>query len=69
MKLKHEFGSANIPLLLTIVGLILVLSMIAGWATNVIWTFHQETTVNVILGILGCIVAPIGALHGIYTWF
>lgn len=46
-----------------------ILALVAGWVTNVIWTFNQTDAINVILGILGCLVAPIGALHGIYTWF
>lgn len=46
-----------------------LIALIAGWITNVIWTFNQSETVDVLLGILGCIMFPIGALHGIYTWF
>lgn len=49
--------------------LVFALCMFAGWVTNVIWTFRQDSTADVMLGALGCIVAPIGALHGIYTWF
>lgn len=49
--------------------ILLVLAMVAGWVTNVIWTFSQDTVVPVVLGALGIFVAPIGALHGIYTWF
>lgn len=41
----------------------------AGWVTNVIWTFNQTEVVPLILGILGAIVFPIGAIHGIYLWF
>lgn len=43
--------------------------MAAGWVSNVIWTFKQEGLTDILLGILGCLIAPIGALHGIYTWF
>lgn len=57
------------PLLGALLFLISSLLMIAGWVTNVIWTFHQTDIAPLILGILGCIVAPIGALHGIATWF
>lgn len=41
----------------------------AGWVTNVIWTFNQTEAVPLILGILGAVVFPIGAIHGIYLWF
>lgn len=56
-------------LALPLIGVMLILCLIAGWVSNVIWTFNQDTLTNVLLGILGCIIAPIGALHGIYTWF
>lgn len=52
-----------------IAGLLFIILMIAGWVSNVIWTFNQESTGNILLGILGCLVAPVGAFHGIYTWF
>lgn len=45
------------------------LLFVAGWITNVIWAFHQDRLIDVALGILGILVAPIGAIHGIYTWF
>jgi hypothetical protein len=38
-----------------------------GWLSNLIWTFHQTTTVNVLLGVLGCLLAPIGAIHGLWV--
>lgn len=47
----------------------LIISAVAGWVTNVIWTFSQETVVPLVLGVVGIFVAPIGALHGIYLWF
>lgn len=45
------------------------LLLAAGWVTNIIWTFQQDTTANILLGILGALIAPIGAIHGIWTWF
>lgn len=54
------------PILLVIA---LWLTAAAGWITNVIWTFQQDSVLNVALGILGAFIAPIGAIHGIYTWF
>lgn len=52
-----------------LLALMFALCFFAGWVTNVIWTFKQNNLTDVLLGILGCILAPIGALHGIYTWF
>ena len=46
-----------------------VCAPLAGWVTNVVWTFNQTEAVPLILGILGAIVFPIGAIHGIYLWF
>lgn len=42
---------------------------IAGWITNVIWTFQQESLGDIVLGALGVFVPFIGIFHGIYTWF
>ena len=47
----------------------LIVTMLAGWINNIIWTFHQSTTIDVALGILGVVAFPIGAVHGIYLWF
>jgi len=52
-----------------VLALLFSLCFFAGWVTNVIWTFRQDNVTDVLLGILGCILAPVGALHGIYTWF
>lgn len=45
------------------------LTFVAGWITNVVWTFHQTDMTSLALGILGAVVAPIGIIHGIYLWF
>ena len=42
---------------------------LAGWITNILWTFQQREVVPVALGIFGALVAPIGAIHGIALWF
>lgn len=61
---KHEkFG---LGFLLFII--VSALTLFAGWVTNIIWTFHQ-TGWDIALGIIGVFVAPVGAIHGIYTWF
>jgi len=57
------------PMYALIVFIMLVLCMVSGWVTNVIWTFKQDSVADVLLGVLGCLIAPVGALHGIYTWF
>jgi hypothetical protein len=48
--------------------LFLALVAVAGWVTNIMWTFNQDGF-KIFLGILGIIVAPIGSIHGIYLWF
>jgi len=57
---------ANIIALL--LGLIVTFASIAGWATNVVWTFHQHGW-DIALGAIGIFVPFIGAVHGIYLWF
>lgn len=57
------------PVIALIIFVMFILCMAAGWVTNVIWTFQQDTVQGVLLGLLGCLLAPVGALHGIYTWF
>jgi hypothetical protein len=44
-------------------------AVLGGWITNVIWTFQQTEVVPAALGILGVVVAPIGAIHGVWLWF
>ena len=49
-----------------------VLTLIIGYITNIIYIFNlgQLTlTGETILSILGVFIPPLGALHGIYTWF
>ncbi len=36
-----------------------------GWVANLVWTFHQFQLGGILLGILGAVVYPIGAFHGI----
>ena len=49
--------------------LIFYVTLLAGWVTNVIWTFQQTDWVNIALGIVGAFLFPIGAIHGIWVWF
>ena len=49
-----------------------VLTLLAGYITNSIYIFNlgQLTlTGETLLSILGVFIPPLGALHGIYTWF
>lgn len=49
-----------------------VLTLLAGYITNIIYIFNlgQLTlTGETLLSILGVFIPPLGALHGIYTWF
>jgi len=45
------------------------LTGLAGWINNIIWTCHQTELGQVAFGIIGVIVAVVGAAHGIYLWF
>ena len=57
---------------LILVGLSFVLTLLAGYVTNILYIFNigQLTlTGETILSIIGVFIPPLGALHGIYTWF
>ena len=57
---------------LMLFGLSFVLTLLAGYITNIIYLFNigQLTlTGKTILSIIGVFIPPLGALHGIYTWF
>lgn len=48
------------------------LTLIIGYITNILYIFNlgQLTlTGETILSIIGVFIPPLGALHGIYTWF
>ena len=50
----------------------LMLSGLVGYITNILYIFNlgQVTlTGETILSIIGVFIPPLGALHGIYTWF
>jgi hypothetical protein len=47
-------------------------AMAAGYISNIIWLFNmQDITVTgeFILAVVGVVLGPLGALHGIWTWF
>ena len=57
---------------LKLFGLSVVLTLITGYITNIIYIFNlgQLTlTGETLLSIIGVFIPPLGALHGIYTWF
>ena len=48
------------------------LTLIGGYITNIIYLIKVEsfiTTNEQLLATVGVFVAPLGSLHGIYTWF
>ena len=55
---------------------ILVLSLwllaLAGYISNIVYVVNAESFINTneqLLATVGVCVAPLGSLHGIYTWF
>jgi hypothetical protein len=57
------------PIAIFLVPILTAVILFAGWVNNIIWTFHQTDMVSLILGVLGALVAPVGALHGLYLFF
>lgn len=48
------------------------LTLIIGYITNILYIFNLgQLTLNgeTFLSIIGVFIPPLGALHGIYTWF
>jgi hypothetical protein len=50
------------------------LALVPGWVTNIIWLIKQAslgvpTGLEVVVALVGVIMFPLGALHGIYLWF
>ena len=45
--------------------------MVAGYVGNIVWMFKNMGTINgeFILAAIGVVVGPLGALHGIWSWF
>lgn len=64
-----EFIEAILELLAEwpwILGALLIIAGIVGWISNIVWTYYQTDIAHVMLGVLGAIVAPIGAIHGLF---
>ena len=60
----------------TVITIILMISfwvtLIGGYITNIIYLIKAESfiaTNEQLLATVGLFVAPLGSLHGIYTWF
>lgn len=57
---------------LILFGLSFVLTLLAGYITNILYIFslgQLTLTGETILSIIGVFIPPLGALHGIYIWF
>ena len=49
-----------------------ILTLFIGYITNILYIFnlgHLTLTGETLLSIIGVFIPPLGALHGIYTWF
>ena len=49
-----------------------ILTLFIGYITNILYVFnlgHIPLTGEILLSKIGVFIAPLGALHGIYTWF
>jgi hypothetical protein len=43
----------------------LTLVFVAAWMVHLGWTLRQVDELKFALGILGCVVSPLGAFHGV----
>ncbi|MBY4725727.1 MULTISPECIES: hypothetical protein [Burkholderia] len=64
---NHKFEASVI-----LIGLLMAILGISGYVTNVIWAFKHMSagiTLETLVAFVGLLVAPLGILHGVYTWF
>lgn len=45
-----------------------IITSIAAWGTNLVWTFQQDSVSSVLLGALGVFVPFVGVFHGLTLW-
>lgn len=71
IKGKNEEGMLGaLFIILCMVGFIATIAV--GYISNIVWIINQDAilmTGEMIISILGVIIAPLGVIHGIYTWF
>lgn len=50
---------------------VLLAAMTAGWVNNLIWVIENfsDLTGQTIVALIGILIVPVGAIHGIYLWF
>lgn len=51
--------------------LALILAMFAGWVSNICWLFSHLSAITPqwAVSLVGIFLFPLGAFHGIFTWF
>ena len=67
--LNKVLGGAGIFLILAYLSI--AIAFIAGWINNILWliTNTDPTPVGqLIVSIVGILVAPVGAVHGLWVW-
>ncbi len=63
--MKQDFFAAMAATILMAIGVILPFVAIAAWITHVIVCIKASAW---ILLLFGCIVAPVGVIHGVGVW-
>ncbi|MGZ8364798.1 MAG: hypothetical protein ACXWWG_00635 [Nitrospira sp.] len=72
---KRAFSNGFDGVLVVLPVVALVISVFAAWVTHILWLFTTLTSAagatagQIVLGILGVFVPPLGVLHGIFLWF
>jgi hypothetical protein len=58
--------------ILILLWLALALLSGAGYVSNIVWIFHHFSaafSIETLVALVGVLAAPLGIMHGIWTWF
>lgn len=70
--MKNRNEGVLVALFAVVLSISLAATVVVGYISNIVWLIKQDVLVangEVIISILGIILAPLGIIHGIYTWF
>jgi hypothetical protein len=59
-------------IIIIVLWLVFALLAGAGYVTNIVWLFQHFSaafSLETIVALIGVVAAPLGVLHGIWSWF
>lgn len=63
--------AASLSIGAAITSVLFGITLLAGYISNIVWLFRHADSITMegIIALVGVVMAPLGAFHGIYTWF